>query len=312
MNGFQPMGYLAQSYTAFMNQQPSAVKGLYNEATQHYKRILYNEVKSRYEFGLPKNVAMNWFRFWTFEFGSICFIYTKEFGWIAQPYGVSALDINYQPKEVTVSNPNLPDVKRGLVGINAVIIHCFDDYYGFDNIVTKYAEMLAQCDRNVNINLMTSLNSKIFVSKDKKQADAMKEVIGAATQGEPTVFVLEEGLDGLDIKSIMGDTKNEFIADKTMIVKRHIINEFLTVIGLNNANIDKRERLNGDEVNANNEEVKSIASIVLENLQEGFEELRLLTGLSESECFVKFRQFQEPGTEEGGADDDSQSDTLRL
>lgn len=312
MYGFQPMDYLAQSFTAFMNQQPSVVKGLYNTATQHYKRILYNEVKSRYEFGLPKNVAMNWFRFWTFEFGSICFIYTKEFGWIAQPYGVSALDINYQPKEVSVSNPSLPEVKRGLVGINAVIIHCFDDYYGFDNIVTKYAEMLAQCDRNVNINLMTSLSSKIFAAKDKKQADDMKQAIADATQGNPTVFVLEEGLEGIDIKSIMGDVKNDFIADKTVIVKRLIINEFLTVVGLNNANIDKRERLNGDEVNANNEEVKSIASIVLENLQEGFKELRLLTGLSESECFVKFRDFPAPKTEEGGASDDSKSDTVRV
>ncbi len=305
----QPMGYMAQSFTSFFNMQPSTVKGIFNATTQHYKRILYNEVKSRYEFGLPQNVAMNWFRFWTFEFGSICFIYTREFGWIAQPYGISALDINYQPKEVTVSNPNLPDTKRGLVGINAVIIHCFDDYYGFDGIVTKYAEMLAQCDRNVNVNLMTSLSSKLFAAKNKKQADDMKLALAEATQGAPVVFQLDEGIDGLDVKSIMGDFKSEFIADKTMIVKRLIINEFLTVVGLNNANIDKRERLNGDEVNANNEEVKSIASIVLENLQEGFKELRLLTGLSESECYVKFREFPK---EEGGVNDDSKNDTIRL
>lgn len=307
----QPMGYMAQSFTSFFNMQPSTVKGIFNAATAHYKRILYNEVKSRYEFGLPKNVAMNWFRFWTFEFGSICFIYTREFGWIAQPYGVSALDLNYQPKEVTVSNPNLPETKRGLVGINAVIVHCFDDYYGFDSIVTKYAEMLAQCDRNINVNLMTSLSSKLFAAKNKKQADDMKLALAQASQGEPVVFELEEGIDGLDVKSIMGDFKSEFIADKTMIVKRLIINEFLTVVGLNNANIDKRERLNGDEVNANNEEVKSIASIVLENLEEGFKELRLLTGLSESECYVKFRQFPKV-EEEGGLNDDSKDDSLRV
>lgn len=307
----QPIGYMAQSFTSFFNMQPSTVKGIFNATTAHYKRILYNEVKSRYEFGLPKNVAMNWFRFWTFEFGSICFIYTKEFGWIAQPYGISALDINYQPKEVTVSNPNLPDTKRGLVGINAVIVHCFDDYYGFDSIVTKYAEMLAQCDRSINVNLMTSLSSKLFAAKDKKQADDMKLALAEASQGNPVVFTLQEGIDGLDVKSIMGDFKSEFIADKTMIVKRAIINEFLTVIGLNNANIDKRERLNGDEVNANNEEVKSIASIVLENLEEGFKELRLLTGLSESECYVKFRKFPKV-EEEGGENDDSKDDTLRV
>ena len=300
----QPYTYQNLEALDFFNRQPSTVKGVFNATTAHYKRLLYNEIYARYEFGLPKNWALNWFRLWVFHYGSIGAIYTNKFGWLDLPYGIRALDVQYQPRELTFTSPMLEE-KIGIVGINCTIIKCFDDFYGFDHIVTKYAEMLAQCDRNINVNLITTMTSKIFVAKTKKQADDMKEQIAAASQGNPVVFTLSEGLEDTSIRDILGDAKADFIADKTMILKRLIINEFLTVIGLNNANIDKRERLNGDEVNANNEEVKSIASIVLENLQEGFKELRLLTGLPESEVYVKFRKF------EGEEDETNETNIIR-
>ena len=292
----QPYTYLTMEAQNFFNRQPSTVKGIFNSETQHYKRLLYNEVYSRYEFGLPKNWALNWFRLWLFQFGSIGAIYTNRFGWLPLPYGIRALDVQYQPRELTFSSPMLESEKIGIVGINCCIIKCFDDFYGFDHIVTRYAEMLAQCDRNINVNLITTMTNKVFAAKNKKQADDFKESIAKATQGEPVVFELEDGFEDVSIRDILGDAKADFVADKTMILKRLIVNEFLTYIGLNNANIDKRERLNGDEVNANNEEVKSIASVVLENLQKGFEELRTLTGLPESEVYAKFRDF---GDKEG-------------
>ena len=60
--------------------------------------------------------------------------------------------------------------------------------------------------------------------------------------------------------------KNSFIAGEVQDVKRTIYNEFLTRIGLNNANTDKRERLNSDEVNANNDEIKAAVSYWKKNL----------------------------------------------
>jgi hypothetical protein len=54
------------------------------------------------------------------------------------------------------------------------------------------------------------------------------------------------------------------------MLKRKIMSEFLTEIGVNNAITDKRERLTDDEVQANDAEIQLNSSYWLEELREGF------------------------------------------
>lgn len=273
-----PLSYEALEIINFFNQQPSRVKGIFNEAAQHYKRLLYFKIYSRYDIKLPDNMALNWFRFWLFHFGSIATIYTNRFGWLAMPYGIESLDIYYQPKEIIVSSPSFDKPKKGLVGLNSEIIKCFDDFYGFENLVTKYAVMLAACDRSINTNVMSAVVSKIIAAKNKKQADDYKEAYGLATEGNPFVTVLADNWDGLEIRSLIGDVKSDYIADKLEDLRRCLMNDFLTEAGINNANLAKRERLNADEVNANNEEVMALTSVALENMQSCCKSLNELAG----------------------------------
>ena len=287
---FIPMEYETQEIINFFNQQPSRVKGVFNEATAHYKRLLYFKIYSRYDIGLPENIALNWFRFWLFHFGSIANIYTNKFGWVSFPYGVTALDLYYQPKEITVASPQFDKPKTGLIGLNSEIVRCFDDYYGFEHIVTKYAVMLAAIDRSINVNIMSSVISKVIACQSKKQADDYKEAYGLASEGNPFVTVLADGWEGIQIRNLIGDVKSDFISDKLEDLKRCIINDFLTDVGINNANLAKRERLNSDEVNANNEEVMSLATICLENIKEGMEKTNQLAG--EEIMTIKFREYE--------------------
>jgi hypothetical protein len=57
---------------------------------------------------------------------------------------------------------------------------------------------------------------------------------------------------------------------------------------LNNANVDKRERLIVDEVNANNYEIKANVQHWLDNIEQGLDRANSLFGLNLS---VKLRQF---------------------
>lgn len=299
---FIPTTYQTQELINFFNQQPSQVKGVFNEATQHYKRILYMKIYSRYDIKLPDNMALNWFRFWLFHFGSISTIYTNRFGWLAMPYGVSALDIYYQPKEIIVSSPQFEQPKRGLVGLNCEIIKCFDDYYGFEHIVTKYAVMLAACDRSINVNIMSSVVSKIIAARNKKQADEYKEAYGQATDGNPFITILGDNWDGLQIRDLIGDVRSDYIADKLEDLRRCLVNDFLTEVGINNANLAKRERLNSDEVNANNEEVMALTVVALENMKDGFRRLNELAG--EELASVKLRDYPKGEEVESNAEND--------
>ena len=58
------------------------------------------------------------------------------------------------------------------------------------------------------------------------------------------------------------------------------MSEFLTEIGVNNANTDKKERLTDNEVEANDSEIQLNAGYWLENMREGFDKANKMYGLN--------------------------------
>lgn len=65
-----------------------------------------------------------------------------------------------------------------------------------------------------------------------------------------------------------------------------IENQFNTLIGIPNANTQKRERLITDEVNSNNAETSALATLWLETMQEGIDKVNQMFGTNIS---VKYR-----------------------
>lgn len=268
-----------QSMVDYFNRQPSAVKGQYNSATLYYKRILYNILYSVFEFKIPDDWKMNYFRYWLFRYGSIATVYTNEFGWVCQPYSIVKLDLYYQPKVIQVYNQFIKNPKVGVIGENAEIIKCFDDFYGFDDIISMYAEKLAQCDKSINISLMNSNVTFSAETDNKKQAEEIKLAYEKATTGEPFIVLNKNVLNEKGIVQLFPSVKNNFIAPDVLQLKRSIINEFLTTIGIKNANYDKKERLNSQEVSENNDETRALVSVVYDNLSECFENVRKIADI---------------------------------
>lgn len=261
------------------NIQPSDVKGRANAGTEFYKRLLYTKIYSTLEFTLPETWKKNYFRFWLFHFGSIGVIYTNEFGWVAQPYSVIKLDLYYNPKIIQVYNSFINTPKIGAVGVNAGIIKCMDDYFGLDDIVTRYATDLAQCDRSIEVNLMNSNVTAFFKAKSKKEADAIKEAYAEATTGKPLVVINKEVMDDEVFDTMLPNMKNNFLVNDLLQARRGILNAFLTEIGIRNANYDKRERLNSQEVNENNDETSAIITVIYDNIRRSMEEVNAVSGL---------------------------------
>ena len=272
-------GYLDQSAMSYWNMRPSQVKGRYNAGTEYHKRYLYNKLISRFRFTLPAEWDMNFFRFYLFRCGSIAVIYTNEYGWVAQPYGIVKLNLYYNPAEITVFNQFFKTDKTGIIGINAEIIHLFDDYFGFDDLVTRYAEMLAQIDKTINVNLMNSNVTMFFPAQNKKNADEMKEAYALATTGQPFIPINKTAIGDDVIEPLFGKVKDNYIVDSLLDARRNIVNQFLTEVGIANANTEKKERLITDEVNQNNDETNAIISVVFDNLKKCFEKVNVISGL---------------------------------
>lgn len=275
----EPIMYGQEMMLDHWNIQPSNVKGRANAGTEYYKRLLYIKIYSVLNFVLPDNWKKNYFRFWLFHYGSIAVIYTREFGWVCQPYSIIDLDIYYNPRTIQVYNQFIKTPKIGAVGVNAGIVKCMDDFFGLDDIVTRYATDLAQCDRSIEVNLMNSNVTAFFKAKSKKDADAIKEAYGQATTGKPFVVVNKEVMDDEEINTLLPNIKNNFIVNDLLQARRGILNAFLTEIGIRNANYDKKERLNSQEVTENNDETKAIISVIFDNIKRSFDEINAFSGL---------------------------------
>ena len=275
-----PITYVNQSYIDYWNMQPSQVKARANAGTSYHKRFLYQKIYSTLRFKLPENWDLNYFRFWLFNYGSISVIYTREFGWICQPYSVTDLNLYYQPKQILVYNQHIKSPKTGVIGINAGIIKILDDYYGLDDIVTRYAEQLSQIDRSINVNLMNCNVTAMFEAETKKQADEVKEAYGKATTGEPLVVISKDVMKGKNITTLIPNVGNNYIVDKLLNARRTIINAFLTEIGIKNANYDKKERLNSQEVEQNTDETSAIISVIFDNIKDCMGKINKISDLN--------------------------------
>ena len=120
--------------------------------------------------------------------------------------------------------------------------------------------------------------------------------------GEPAVVI---------DKSLFSDTgepmwtpysanvKNMYVADSILADMRKIENQFLTELGIPNANTEKRERLVTDEVNSNNTETRIRAEMWLEELKAGVEKTNAMFNL---ELAVDWRIKPKEGTNYGNAD----------
>lgn len=275
-----------QAAVGYFNMQPYDVKGQANAGVEYYKRMLYNKIFSVYEFELPDDRLLGWFRFFLFKFGSIAFINAGEYGWIFYPYAITKLNYIMRPSEIEVIIIN--DMEKasngftGTIGENAEIVHIFDDYFGCEDIVRRYAEMLAECDKSININLMNANVAMASYVDNKKDAEVLKEAYGKATSGEPLIVVNKSLLvdeNGV-FKPLFRDVKNTFIANDICTTRRSIMNAFLTEIGIRNSNYDKRERLTTSEIGENNDETRSIVEIIYNNISDCFERCNKISGLN--------------------------------
>ena len=127
----------------------------------------------------------------------------------------------------------------------------------------------------------------------------MQKMYKDIDEGKPAVYVKKDDITTDDI--LYNRVKESYIANDVQLLKQSIKNDFLTEVGLNNANTDKRERLVVDEVNANNTEIRANVQHWIDTINEGLRRANKLFGLSLS---CKLRHFDDT---ERGAKNDSEN-----
>lgn len=279
----------------FINQynamrSPSTVHCRNTALVEYYTRYLFQKVISVFEFeGLPEEWADNYFKYVLFGYGVIAVIYTDKYGVICQDCGLSGFDVFYQPTRCIIANPHLPGLKEFKIHENCEIIKLQPDYGSVMDLVTTYADLMALALETTGANLLNSKLSYVFFAENKTAAESFKKLYDRVASGEPMAVIdkllmKEDGTPAWQI--FTQNVGQNYITDRLLNDMKTLEDQFNTVIGVPNANTQKRERMITDEVNANNVDTQCRVNLWLETMNKDIEQVNKMFG---TDIKVKYR-----------------------
>ena len=267
-----------------------------------YRTRLSLLARAVYEWeGLPNGIDPKHIERYLYEDGFCMFFHDEDLGWMVtrctlsgglnfndEPTGITPVATNYTPATTKEYDPRK----------DCVLICNNDDRIPTDDTILLYAARLAEIQRTSDINIIAQ-KTPVIITGSEKQKLSLKTVMRQWMGNEPLIFG-DKQLDGIDLKTL--NTAAPVVFDKLTIEKNKIWNECMTFLGINNANLDKRERLVDDEVQANNEQIELSADVMLKARQAAAEAISALCG-----CKVtvnmrrpeKAAQEAQTGAEEG-------------
>lgn len=277
--------------------KPSTVHSQENATAWYFRRYLIQKIISVFEFdGIPEDWSVDYFLYSLFVFGFVAVVRTDLFGVIPQGglnCSLYGYDVFYRPTNVNISNPLLSGILTPRIGVECEIIKMQPDYGSCWDIVSYYADLLALATESLAVNITNSKLAYVFACQDKTVAESFKKMFDQINEGNPAVFadkkLFDDNGDPL-WTTFQNNLKQNYVAGDMLNDMLKIDARFCTDIGIPNVNLAKKSGVTDNEVEANNVDTKSKASLWLETIQEGLKKVNEMFNLDIS---VKFRFEQE-------------------
>lgn len=254
----------------------------------YYKLMLVARSLFEWE-NLPNNMDERWIEKYLFTSGKCIFYKDPTMGFmVAGLAQQGSINCYGDPTSVWPVAENYTYNGEKLVnGENCYVIRNNDLMLPNFPIIRHYAYKLCNIDRAIDTNV-EAVKTPIIVRCSEKQKLSLKNAINQRKDNEPVIW----SSDLSDINEMVDTlTTNAPIVFPQLQTQKHmILNEVFTDLGINNANMDKRERMVANEVEANNEQVKACEDVMLKSRQQACKEINRIFGTNIS---VKRRKLEE-------------------
>lgn len=169
-----------------------------------------------------------------------------------------------------MDNPTAFTVYRNLVGSKMLkrseCVPIWSNYMRIPDldVVYIYASRLADIDRSIEINAHNARKPKVITVGESNRLSATN-MNSQIDEGQSVIFVNGQA-GGYDPDMIQGFDLgvDHDMLEKLHILRTRIMGEFMTTLGIDNANQDKKERMVASEVDANNGQVMSMRAVNLQ------------------------------------------------
>lgn len=250
-----------------------------------YLRILSELATNRFKWsGFPPSVDTRFLEMTLFYSALSVFYFDKRYNhylalkgggtnWLNMmdnPVGYSVIGANFVGMNISAAKETENAGKAVPIWANYMRIPDLD-------IVMTYAKRLATLDTTIDINAENARMNKVIVSGENQRLSA----VNINRQ-------IEEGVNGIQVAGPMQDMAfvqavdlgiNPDSIEKLHIVRTRIWNECMGLLGIENANQDKKERLVADEVDANNDQTSMMRFVNLNARRMACEKIKEVYGL---------------------------------
>lgn len=233
-----------------------------------YSRILTEIAINRFRWsGMPKTVDLRFLELTLHMQGLVIFYYDEQYDrhFALQGTGMGKVNMYQNPTRFKVIGNTMVNKELGpkeCVPIWPNFLRIPDS-----DVVPIYASKLAETDRTIEITLK-NLRMPFVFAVDDTQRLSMINMMRKIDEGEPAIFgtplMTENVTEKINMFDVGQDSK---ILTDLFVAKSRLWNEAMTLLGVNNSNQDKKERLVSDEVSANDDQVQAVRNTSLDARQ---------------------------------------------
>lgn len=234
--------------------------------------------------GLPETIAKRFIENNLFEYGQLAFYKDDKYGIMVSKCTPSGM-LNIYDEPIAYHCFGNNGYSKTIKANDCVIIRNNINSIPTTYLINLFCLRLYELERTIDVNL-TQQKTPLIIQCEETQRLTLKNLLMKYDGNEPFIY----GNKGLDLKGItVFKTDAPLVADKLFILKNEKWKECLDMLGINNANTSKKERLNLDEVNSNNQFLSFESDSMLMTREYACEEINEKFGLNISCALRKIK-----------------------
>lgn len=248
---------------------------LNRQAQTYYEQRLFLIASSMFKWsGLPSSIPPEFIENNLYTNGALAFADDSKFGLVCCKFTASNPNMydEYQDYNLQATTGYNEMFKRG----DIVLLKNNSLATPTVALADYYLKKLFEIDRTIDTNVVQQKNSKIILCDEAQKLTVQNMLM----KHEGNVAFVLGSKQLSDIQTSTLDLTTPFISPELYELKMKIWGECLDMLGINNANTQKKERLITDEVNANNGLLQLSNDIFYETRLRACRELNKKFGLS--------------------------------
>lgn len=210
---------------------------------------------------LPSSMNQEYLEQTLFYFGKCSLLYSDKYGFINTKCSSNGqVNIYGLPTKFNCYSFDFQEHRKLYTGLKnttgekdteqAILVRNNIDMIPTAQSIELFAYRLYNAERTMDTNIILQ-KMPFFIACEDSQKLTFQNLFCQIEGNKVVVYGEKNGVDLNSIRSIK--TETPFICDKLSDYKKEIWNDFLTFLGINNLQVEKKERLISDEANSNNE-----------------------------------------------------------